>query len=88
MYSLILPLVAATALARSPNGPWDSFNYAPKFRTVYPKSVFRIGGHALNASNLLGLESGSFATVSGQDSYIALDFGVEVGISLCSYLYS
>ncbi|KAI0826506.1 Six-hairpin glycosidase [Trametes gibbosa] len=68
--------VVASALASAPAGPWDTFNYAPKSRTVYPTSVKATHGKIRNPK---ALTSRGSATLAGNGSWIALDFGVEVG---------
>ncbi|KAK0451165.1 Six-hairpin glycosidase [Desarmillaria tabescens] len=68
----LLPIV----FARAPGGPWDSFNYAPKSKTVYPRDVYKIAGSVPGARNMVG-NTGS-ATLS-PDSWFTLDFGIEVG---------
>ncbi|KAJ7595645.1 Six-hairpin glycosidase [Mycena floridula] len=69
----LLTVVAALA----PPGPWDAFNYAPKSKTVYPAHIYHTQGNVVGAQNLLGT-TGS-ATISGTNSWVTLDFGVEVG---------
>ena len=64
------------ALGSAPNGPWDAFNFAPDSRTVWPHSVNRAVGSVRGASNLL--TKTGIATLSGSQSYLTLDFGVEV----------
>lgn len=59
----------------APSGPWDAFNFAPESRTVYPRSVRETHGNITDAENVLS--SGS-VTISGDGSYVALDFGYEV----------
>ncbi|EJD39434.1 glycoside hydrolase family 78 protein [Auricularia subglabra TFB-10046 SS5] len=65
------------ALGSAPAGPWDSFNYAPTSKTVWPRAVFESHGHVTNAARLPN-NKGS-ATLSGKGTWVALDFGVEVG---------
>ncbi|KAK0492830.1 Six-hairpin glycosidase [Armillaria luteobubalina] len=72
LYFLLLPFV----LALAPGGPWDAFNYAPRSKTVYPQGVYKIVGSVSGGSRLVG-NIGS-ATLSPK-SWIALDFGIEVG---------
>ncbi|KAK0472524.1 Six-hairpin glycosidase [Armillaria novae-zelandiae] len=72
LYFLLLPVV----LALAPGGPWDTFNYAPKSKTVYPQDVYKTVGSVSGGSKLVG-NTGS-ATLSPK-SWIALDFGIEVG---------
>ena len=69
-------------LGSAPNGPWDAFNFAPDSRTVWPRSINRAIGSAKGASNLL--TKAGIATLSGSQSYVTLDFGIEVG--LCASL--
>ncbi|CCM05941.1 uncharacterized protein FIBRA_08180 [Fibroporia radiculosa] len=73
---LHIALLVTFALGTAPSGPWDAFNLAPESRTVYPRSIREVGGTVQNAENLL---SGGSATLAGNESYIALDFGYEVG---------
>ena len=61
--------------ASAPTGPWDSFNYAPKSRTVFPTSITKTTGTVRNAR---GLVSTGSATLFGNGSWVALDFGIEV----------
>ncbi|KAI0312129.1 Six-hairpin glycosidase [Amylostereum chailletii] len=68
---------ASLAWAAAPAGPWDDFNYSPESRTVYPTAIYRVNGTVENASNLAG-NQGS-ATLLGNNSYVTLDFGKEVG---------
>ncbi|KAL5507624.1 hypothetical protein ACEPAH_7080 [Sanghuangporus vaninii] len=78
MRRLILSgLLTATALASAPRGPWDAFNYAPKSRLVRPTGVFQTVGSVVNAKELLS-ETGT-ASITGNASYLTLDFGKEVG---------
>ncbi|TRM57630.1 glycoside hydrolase family 78 protein [Schizophyllum amplum] len=76
-----LTLICASSLraaASAPSGPWDDFNYAPSSRTVYPTSVYEISGDVVNADNL-AIPEGDSARLSSAGSWIALDFGREVG---------
>ena len=70
-------LFAGFAWASAPSGPWDSFNYAPKSRTVTPVAVKEIHGIVSHAN---ALASQGSATLSGNGSWIALDFGIEVNL--------
>lgn len=63
--------------ASAPAGPWDAFNFAPKSRTVYPTAVKVTHGGVRNAHALVAKGE---ATLSGNGSWIALDFGVEVSL--------
>ncbi|KAI8992817.1 Six-hairpin glycosidase [Trametes punicea] len=67
---------AISVLASAPAGPWDTFNYSPKSRTVYPTAVKEIHGGVKNAEALV---STGTATLTGNGSWVALDFGIEVG---------
>ena len=68
--------LAPFALSSAPKGPWDEFNYAPKSRTVWAQSVRQVAGTVENAHNL-ATKTG-VATLSGNQSYVTLDFGFEV----------
>ncbi|KAJ7106845.1 glycoside hydrolase family 78 protein [Mycena crocata] len=70
-------LLAGPALGLAPAGPWDAFNYAPKSKTVYPAAIRQVEGSVTNSERLVN-NTGS-ATLSGQGTWMALDFGVEVG---------
>ncbi|KAL5528784.1 hypothetical protein ACEPAF_7921 [Sanghuangporus sanghuang] len=70
-------LLTATALASAPKGPWDAFNYAPESRLVRPTGVFQVVGSVNNATELLS-ETGA-ASITGNGSWLTLDFGKEVG---------
>ena len=59
----------------APSGPWDEFNFAPESRTVYPRAVWGTYGNVTNAENVI---SDGSLTLSGNGSYVALDFGYEV----------
>ncbi|KAI0776672.1 Six-hairpin glycosidase [Trametes elegans] len=69
-------LVSVPAYASAPAGPWDAFNYAPKSRTVFPTAVKETHGKVKNAKALISKGS---ATLEGNGSWVALDFGIEVG---------
>ncbi|KAK0451160.1 Six-hairpin glycosidase [Desarmillaria tabescens] len=71
-YFLLLPV----ALALAPSGPWNGFNYAPKSKTIYLQAVYKVAGSVFGASKLVD-NTGS-ATLF-PSSWIALDFGREVG---------
>ncbi|KAF5329398.1 hypothetical protein D9619_009233 [Psilocybe cf. subviscida] len=76
--TLLISLIwAGTAVGTAPKGPWDAFNLAPRSKTVYPTAIHSSNGHVTNA-NLLAQNKGS-ATLSGNQAWVALDFGVEVG---------
>ncbi|EIW56811.1 Six-hairpin glycosidase [Trametes versicolor FP-101664 SS1] len=77
LFWLLLGLHALVAVrASAPAGPWDAFNFAPKSRTVYPTAVKVTHGGVRNANALV---TKGAATLSGNGSWLALDFGVEVG---------
>lgn len=78
LFWLLLCLYALVAVrASAPAGPWDAFNFAPKSRTVYPTAVKVAHGEVRNANALVAKGA---ATLSGNGSWIALDFGVEVSL--------
>ena len=68
---------ATLALGSAPKGPWDAFNYAPDSRTVRPQTIYNVSGSVKGSDKLL-TEAG-LATFYGNQSYVTLDFGVEVG---------
>ena len=67
-------------LAVAPNGPWDKFNLAPKSRTVYPTAIHSTSGFGdvADGETLVG-DTGKVATLTKNGTWIALDFGTEVG---------
>ncbi|PCH42962.1 glycoside hydrolase family 78 protein [Wolfiporia cocos MD-104 SS10] len=71
-----LLLLSTPIICAAPSGPWDQFNLAPGSRIVHPKAIHNLSGTVENAINLLA--NGS-ATLSGNGSYVTLDFGQEVG---------
>ncbi|KDQ54652.1 glycoside hydrolase family 78 protein [Jaapia argillacea MUCL 33604] len=73
LFVLLLPL----ALASAPAGPWDAFNYAPESRTVWPTAIKYTEGSVQNAQNLVS--NAGEATLSGNGTWLTLDFGGEVG---------
>ncbi|KAF5378587.1 hypothetical protein D9615_007106 [Tricholomella constricta] len=75
--AVLLLLSAISAWGRAPPGPWDAFNYAPKSKTVYPTAIHSFQG-SVKDPQLLVLNAGS-ATITTRGSWIALDYGVEVG---------
>ena len=81
--TLIAPLLlsAAFVLARAPSGPWDAFNYAPKTRVVSPIAVHTVQGEVSDPESLIrdGLVS---ATLTGNASWVTVDFGKEVSMYL------
>lgn len=66
----------STASAAAPKGAWDAFNLAPSARVVRPVSVKEIAGTVSNGQSLVS-EAGR-ATLSGNQTWITLDFGKEV----------
>ncbi|KAI0075157.1 Six-hairpin glycosidase [Panus rudis PR-1116 ss-1] len=72
-----LLLAIPGTLGSAPSGPWDTFIYAPASRIVRPKSIRTSAGSVQNAQGLL--KESSPATLSGNQSWVALDFGIEVG---------
>lgn len=85
-WSLSFALTLGTlVLGSAPKGPWDSFNYAPASRTVWAKSIKTVEGTVHNAHSLI--TKTGIATLSGNRSYVTLDFGIEVstrpGLSHC-----
>lgn len=74
---LVACIFALESIALAPSGPWDAFNLAPSSRTVYPVKINRSSGHVVNADALV-TQSGT-TTLSGNYSYVTLDFGKEVG---------
>ena len=78
----LLQLVAIVggAVAAAPSGPWAAFNYAPTSLTVRPVAIHSTStsGSISNASALT-TEDG-VATLSGNETWVALDFGKEVRV--------
>ena len=70
-----LLFIALQAFSIAPKGPWDHFNFAPKSRTSRPTSIHSIQGNIQNAQALIG--SGT-ATLTGNSSFVVVDFGQEV----------
>ncbi|GLB45730.1 putative bacterial alpha-L-rhamnosidase 6 hairpin glycosidase domain [Lyophyllum shimeji] len=75
--ALLFVLSAIPVWGRAPAGPWDAFNYAPKSKTVYPSAIHSFQGPVKNSQHLVHNAGG--ATISTRGSWVALDFGVEVG---------
>ncbi|TFK60970.1 Six-hairpin glycosidase [Pluteus cervinus] len=82
--------VAEGVKAVAPSGPWDAFNYAPASKTVYPTKVHSTSGFIQNPDRLVrtsslsnttdgSIEKEGQTTIAGGGSWIALDFGIEVG---------
>ncbi|KZT68695.1 glycoside hydrolase family 78 protein [Daedalea quercina L-15889] len=68
-------LLGEYTVGLAPSGPWDAFNFAPASRTVYPRSIREYSGNVTSASSIL---SNGSLTLSGDESYVVLDFGYEV----------
>ncbi|KAH9943643.1 Six-hairpin glycosidase [Amylocystis lapponica] len=68
--------LALLSLGSAPLGPWDNFNYAPGTRIVRPRAIFQVNGAVSSPEGLL---SNSGATFVSDGSWVALDFGLEVG---------
>lgn len=64
--------------ASAPSGVWDEFNYAPASKTVWPASIKLQVGNVTNAQNLVN--NIGAVTLSGNNSYVTLDYGVEVRV--------
>jgi hypothetical protein len=77
---LHLSLLVGSAVGLAPQGPWDAFNFAPKSKTVYPAAIRETEGTVTNSELLVN--NGGSATLTGQGTFVALDFGVEVNIPL------
>ncbi|TFK33098.1 Six-hairpin glycosidase [Crucibulum laeve] len=80
MRLFMLPLIllcSSTVFGLAPTGPWDNFNLAPKSKTVYPAAIHSTNGTVENVQRLI--QNRGSATLSGQGSWVALDYGVEVG---------
>jgi hypothetical protein len=75
---LILLSLSSLTVASAPSGPWDAFNYAPTSKLVRPVIVKQMQRNVKNAEGLLSLKGQ--ATLSGNESYVTLDFGKEVCI--------
>jgi hypothetical protein len=71
-----LSLLAQSARGLAPKGPWDAFNFAPTSKTVYPAAIREVEGTVTNSERLVN--NGGSATLSGQGTWVTLDFGVEV----------
>ncbi|KAH9476632.1 hypothetical protein JR316_0010545 [Psilocybe cubensis] len=76
-FLLFVLLRLELSCASAPSGPWDAFNLAPESKTVYPAAIHSSHGSVKN-SNLLVKNKGK-ASLSTNGSWIALDFGIEVG---------
>ncbi|TFK47182.1 Six-hairpin glycosidase [Heliocybe sulcata] len=74
---LLSGFLALGAAASAPSGAWDAFNYAPKSKTVWPASVYHVDGTVTSADDLVANRGP--ATLTGNGTWMALDFGGEVG---------
>ena len=80
--TLTLPLLQLLSLAKSaaaaaPQGFWDEFKYAPATRTVRPVAIHSFSGPVSSADALLAENNGT-ASIGGNESWVAVDFGQEV----------
>ncbi|KAF9477417.1 Six-hairpin glycosidase [Pholiota conissans] len=76
-YLLAFGFAFGVISASAPKGKWDSFNFAPSSKTVYPTAIHSTNGSVKNADLLVNNKGA--ATLSGNGSWLALDFGGEVG---------
>lgn len=67
--------------ASAPAGPWDVFNYSPSNRSAVAASIYSTNGTVEGASELIDNMFGN-ATFSEDGSYVVLDFGKEVCLSI------
>ncbi|KAG5340251.1 hypothetical protein C0989_002353 [Termitomyces sp. Mn162] len=79
MLSFRILTLAVPALALAPAGPWDSFNFAPISKTVYPAAIHSISSQGMVTNTQLLVSNSGSATLSGKGAWVALDYGVEVG---------
>ncbi|KAL4242797.1 hypothetical protein ABKN59_010978, partial [Abortiporus biennis] len=79
--ALCITLVFITSLrfvaGSAPAGNWDNFNLAPDARVLWPKAIKETQGTVKNVHVLTG--SKGVASLSGEESFVTLDFGKEVG---------
>lgn len=78
----LLLLCVDLAVGLAPQGRWDNFNFAPKSKTVYPAAIHSSEGSLQNAQQLV--ENKGSAILTGQGSWVALDYGMEVRLSFHS----
>ncbi|KAI0028945.1 glycoside hydrolase family 78 protein [Vararia minispora EC-137] len=76
-YTAVLAVLAGLAHSSAPAGPWDAFNYAPSSKTVFPSTIREQNGSVAVADSAVG--SVGAITLSGNWSWVTLDFGKEVG---------
>ncbi len=70
------PSTSFLAHAATATTPGDAYNESPTTRTVAPTSIYTVSGSVSNPNNLL---SGQPTRLSGNNSYVVVDFGKEVG---------
>ncbi|EKM80757.1 hypothetical protein AGABI1DRAFT_90662 [Agaricus bisporus var. burnettii JB137-S8] len=73
---IAIALIAAEGFGLAPHGPWDQFNFAPENRISRPTRIHSIQGNVQNADALVGSKTAEF---NGNNSFVTLDFGQEVG---------
>ena len=73
LVALLFSALQASSIA--PKGPWDNFNFAPKNRTSRPARIHSTQGNVQNAQALVGFGT---ATITGNGSFVVVDFGQEV----------
>ncbi|KAI1852737.1 hypothetical protein JX266_002278 [Neoarthrinium moseri] len=61
---------------------YSRYILAPSSRTLLPASVYQTGGDVENAESLLGQSPASSASFKGNNSYITLDFGKNIGATV------
>ncbi|KAF9450982.1 glycoside hydrolase family 78 protein [Macrolepiota fuliginosa MF-IS2] len=74
---LLLLLHIGLVGSLAPPGDWDRFNYAPSSRVVTPVAIHSSHGQLETPENLIGAKGK--ATFASSGSWLALDFGTEVG---------
>lgn len=77
-----LVLLVSPSLGTAPSGPWDAFNYAPASKLVWAMDIHSTNGTVDGATGLVN-NTGGNATLTGDGSYVALDFGKEVRAFKC-----
>lgn len=76
-FSLATAVVGPTAaVAAPPAGALAALNYSPTTRTLAPVRIQGTSGTVTNPTNVI---SGTDTRLNGQNSYVVLDFGREVG---------
>ncbi|KII90218.1 glycoside hydrolase family 78 protein [Plicaturopsis crispa FD-325 SS-3] len=74
---LLISALTSVAFGSAPHGPWDTFNYSPHSKTLHPHKIYHVEGDVSDAESLLS-DRGK-TTLSGNNSWVTLDFGKEVG---------